>query len=126
MQRAVCRVVVPLGTSVALHAAIALLMVVLAVRPRPIPQMAIEIQVVDVPPAAKAPEPPPRPVPMKVARAPRTPQAVPPPTPEAPRNTPHPVVITGITMESTSQGSSFAVGAGNSLRGAPETPRDPQ
>ena len=140
MQRAVCRVVVPLGTSVALHAAIALLMVVLAVRPRPIPQMPIEIQVVDVPPAAKAPEPPPRPVPMKVARAPRTPRAVPPPTPtplppssappppttEAPRNTPHPVVITGITMESTSQGSSFAVGAGNSLRGAPETPRDPQ
>ena len=29
-------------------------------------------------------------------------------------------MVTGITMESTSQGGSFAVGAGNTLRGAPE------
>jgi|SRR5438067_3115565 len=141
MQRAASKVLVPLGTSVGLHAAIALFIFALAVRPRPIPQTPIEIQVVDMPPAAKAPEPPPRPVPMKVARAPRTPQALPPPTPaplppstapppptaEAPRNTSNPVVITGITMESTSQGGSFAVGAGNTLRGAPEkTARDPQ
>ena len=36
-------------------------------------------------------------------------------------------MITGITMESTSQGGSFAVGAGNTLRGAPEkTARAPE
>ena len=46
--------------------------------------------------------------------------APPPPTAEASRSGPQPVVITGITMESTSQGRSFAVGAGNTLRGAPE------
>jgi periplasmic protein TonB len=141
MQRAASRVLVPLGTSLALHAALALLMIVLALRPRPVPQTPIQIQVIDVPPAAKAPEPPPRPVPMKVARAPRTPRALPPPTPtplppsvappppttEAPQNTPHPVVITGITMESTSQGGGFAVGVGNTMRGASEkNAADPQ
>jgi periplasmic protein TonB len=141
MQRRASRVIVPVGTSLGLHAALAVFMVALAVRPRRVPQVPIEIQVVEVPPAAKAPEPPPRPVPMKVARAPRTPRALPPPTPtplppsvappppttEAPRNTPNPVVITGITMESTSQGGAFAVGVGNTVRGAPEkTARDPQ
>src|SRR2546421_1095142 len=141
MQLRASRVLLPLGTSVALHAAVAVFIVALAVRPRPIPQEPIQIQVVDVPPAAKAPEPPPRPVPMKVARAPRTPRALPPPTPtplppstalppptsEAPRSTRNPVVITGITMESTSQGGAFVVGAGNTLRSAPEkVARDPQ
>jgi len=78
---------------------------------------------------------------MKVARAPRTLRALPPPTPtplppssappppttEAPRSTQNPVVITGITMESTSQGGAFIVGVGNTLRGAAEkVARDPQ
>jgi len=37
------------------------------------------------------------------------------------------VVVTGITMESTSQGGGFAVGAGNTLQGAPErTPPAPE
>ncbi|OLD34704.1 MAG: hypothetical protein AUG04_06540 [Deltaproteobacteria bacterium 13_1_20CM_2_69_21] len=124
------RVLVPIGTSLALHAAIALLMLGLAVQRRPVPQAPLQIQVVDAP--AKPAEPAPAPVPMKVARAPRTPRAVatpaplplsmapPPPTAEASRSGPQPVVITGITMESTSQGRSFAVGAGNTLRGAPE------
>src|SRR5262249_31087581 len=105
----------------------------------------LQIQVVDAPPA-KAAEPapppaPPTPVPMKIARAPkaarRTPppiqtpppptDAPPPPTTEAPRNTPEPLVITGITMESTSQGGSFAVGVGNTVRGEPEqTARAPE
>jgi periplasmic protein TonB len=145
MQRRVSRVVVPIGTSLALHAALALAILAVAVRPRPVPQTALQIQVVDAPPP-KPPEPvppppPPKPVPMKVARAPRTPRtappptatplppsnAPPPPTTEAPRNTPEPVVITGITLESTSQGGSFAVGAGNTLRGAPEkTARAPE
>jgi protein TonB len=36
-------------------------------------------------------------------------------------------VVTGITMESTSQGGSFAVGAGNTLQGVPEqTARAPE
>ena len=39
----------------------------------------------------------------------------------------NPVVITGITMESTSQGGAFVVGAGNTLRSPPEkVARDPQ
>jgi protein TonB len=135
MARAAYRVLVPFGTSLALHAAVALVAVVIAVRPKPVPQTPVQIQVVDAPPA-KAPEPPPqpKPVPMKIARAPKAPKALPPPTPtplpptdappppttEAPRNTPEPVVVTGITMESTSQGGSFTVGVGNTLRGAPE------
>ena len=136
MPHAASRVLVPVGTSLALHAALALGMLVFAVRPRPVPQTPLEIQVVDAP-RAKAPEPPappaPIPVPKKMARAPRKQQELPPtptplpptndpppPTSEAPRNTPQPVVVTGITMESTSQGGGFAVGAGNALQGAPQ------
>jgi len=136
MAQAASRVLVPVGTSLALHAALALAMLVFAVRPRPMPQTPLEIQVVDAP-RAKAPEaaapPPPIPAPRKLARAPRKQQELPPtptplpptndpppPTSEAPRNTPQPVVVTGITMESTSQGGGFAVGAGNTLQGAPE------
>jgi len=136
MAQAASRVWVPVGTSLALHAALALGMLVLAVRPKPVPQRPLEIQVVDAPPA-KAPEPvappPPIPVPRKVARAPHKPQELPPtptplpptndpppPTSEAPRNTPQALVVTGITMESTSEGGGVAVGAGNTLRGAPE------
>src|SRR5882762_5170507 len=129
MAHAASRVLVPVGTSLALHAALALGMLVFAVRPRPVPQTPLEIQVVDAP-RARAPEPPapppPIPVPRKLARAPRKQQELP-PTSEAPRNTPQPVVVTGITMESTSQGGGFAVGAGNTLQGAPErTPPAPE
>ncbi|HZR08200.1 MAG TPA: energy transducer TonB [Myxococcales bacterium] len=146
MARPASRALVPVGTSIALHAALAGAILALAVRPRPVPQTPLQIQVVDAPPPPKPvetqpPPPPAPPVPMKVARAPRAPQtappptrtplppsnAPPPPTTEAPRTTPEPVVITGITMESTSQGGSFAVGAGNTLRGAPEkTARAPE
>ncbi|HEY4729961.1 MAG TPA: energy transducer TonB, partial [Myxococcales bacterium] len=62
----------------------------------------------------KQQELPPTPTPLPPTNAP------PPPTSEAPRNTPQPVVVTGITMESTSQGGGFAVGAGNTLQGAAE------
>ncbi len=147
MARRASTALVPLGTSIALHAALALAILALAVRPRPVPQTPLQIQVVEAPPPKPpespppAPPSPPKPVPMKVARAPRTPQTAPPPTPtplppsnapppptsEAPRNSPDAVVITGITLESTSQGGSFAVGAGNTLRGAPErTARAPE
>jgi len=135
MAQAASRVLVPVGTSLALHAALALGMLVIAVRPKPVPQTPLEIQVVDAPRAKPEPvaPPPPMPVPKKLARAPRKPQELPPapmplpptndpppPTSEAPRNTPRPVVLTGITMESTSQGGGIAVGAGNTLQGAPE------
>src|SRR5258705_164079 len=143
MARAATNVLVPVGTSLALHGALAVAALLVATRPRLAPQTPVEIQVIDVP--AKAPEPPPppkplEPVPMKVARAPKlarrtlpptpTPlpptDAPPPPTQEAPQNTPQPVIVTGITMESTSQGGSFGVGVGNTMRGLPErTAREP-
>src|SRR4051812_17943841 len=145
MAQRASRALLPVGTSLALHGALALAVLGMAVRPRPVPQTPLQIQVVDAPPPkpaeAQPPPPPPPPVPMKVARAPRVPRnlppptsaplppsnAPPPPTAEAPRNTPEPMVITGISMESTSQGGSFAVGAGNTLRGAPErTARAPE
>jgi len=132
MARAASRVLVPIGTSVALHAVLAVAALFVVVRPRALPQTPVQIQVVDAPPA-KAPEPP-APVPMKVARTPRAPRTLPPPTPtplppsdaptpptaEAPQATSRPVVVTGITMESTSQGGGVAVGVGNTLRGSPE------
>jgi periplasmic protein TonB len=131
MARAASRVLVPIGTSMALHALVAVAALVVAVRPRAVPQTPLQIQVVDAP---ARPPPPAAPVPMKVARAPRVPRAVPPPAPtplppsaappppnaEAPRTTPQPMVITGITMESTSRGGGVAVGVGNTLRAAPE------
>jgi protein TonB len=132
MAPAASRVLVPIGTSVALHAVVAAAALLIAVRPRALPQAPVQIQVVDAPPA-KAPEPPP-PVPMKVARGPRVQRTLPPPTPtplpptqapppptvEAPQTTQQPVIVTGITMESTSQGGGLVVGTGNTLRGAPE------
>jgi len=126
--------VVPFGTSLLLHAAIAAVMATLAVRRLAVPQTALQVSVVEMP-AKPKPEPP-KPLPLKLARAPRTTRALPPPTPtplpqkletlpppptkEAQENTPAPVIVTGITLESTSEGGSFAVGAGNTLRGAPE------
>jgi protein TonB len=148
MQGRPARAVVPLGTSLLLHAALGVFLLAVAVRPRPVAQTPLQIQVVEAPrpppePAKPAePPPPPKPVPMKLARAPRlarrelpppTPTPLPPsnlpppPTTEAPPSAREPVVITGITLESTSQGGSFAVGTGNTLRGTPErTARAPE
>src|SRR3954469_13020600 len=144
------RAVVPIGTSLLFHAALAAFLFLVAGPRRPVAQVPLQIQVVDVPPPpepakpAEPPPPPPKPVPMKVARAPRAvPKNLPPPTPtplplpqsnappppttEAPQSTKEPVVITGITLESTSQGDSMAVGTGNTLQGAPErTARAPE
>ena len=127
------RALVPIGTSLILHGAIALMMVGLAVQRRPVPQQPLQVQVIDAPVKAEEPAPPPAPAPKptKLARPARTARAIPTPTPlplstappaptkEALQNTPQPIVITGITMESTSRGGAFAVGAGNTLRGAP-------
>jgi periplasmic protein TonB len=137
----VSRALVPIVSSLVLHAGIAAIMLGLSVRRAPQPQETLQVAVVDVPPpeAPKPPHPPPpKPVPIKLARAPKAPppprtrtpppqpvDAPPPPTHEAP--SPAPVVVTGITLESTSQGGSFAVGVGNTLRGAPErTAREPE
>lgn len=136
---AVSRALVPVTASAGVHLALALLLLTLSVRRRPAaPQEALQIAIVDVPPPAPAkPAAPPRPVPLRVSRAPKparsaplTPpqpaHAPPQPTREAKAQTPAPVVITGITMESTAQGGSFAVGAGNALQGAPDrTAQDP-
>lgn len=123
--------------SVLFHGALALLMLKLSGRPRAKPQEALQIAVVETKPAAREPppkpppprelpKPPPRKAPpLKIARAQTPPppipttQAPPPPSHEAAQPTKEPVVVTGITMESTSQGGSFAVGVGNTLQGAP-------
>ena len=145
MGRASARAVIPIGVSLALHGTLAVAAAFVATRPRPAPQTPLQIQVLEAPPsrpAEPAPPPaPPKPIPMKLARAPKLARKEPPPmqtplppssappapTTEAPRNTPEPLVITGITMESTSQGGSFAVGVGNTVRAAPErTAREPE
>jgi protein TonB len=128
------RAVVPFGTSLLLHAALAIFLATLAVRRLGVRQTALQVAVIEVPKPkpSEPPPPPPKPPPQKIARTQKAPlpppaplphkieTAPPPPTQEAEKSTPSPVIITGITMESTSAGGSFAVGVGNTLRGAPE------
>lgn len=131
----------PLGAALLLHLIAAMILLRLSVvLPKPVaPTQVVQFDVVEKPkeppkPPESAP-PPPKPVPLRVTRAPRpvrraVPPAIaappsptnapPPPTKEAPQPTPAPTVITGITMESTSQGGSMAVSSGNTLRGAPQ------
>jgi protein TonB len=139
LSQAVSRVAVPLGTAVVLHLIAALILLRLSVvLPAPAaPKQVVQFDVVVKPPEkppepAKPPEPP-KPVPLKITRAPRVPKNLPPPVPvpepvskapppptkEAPSPTPAPVIVTGITLESTSQGGSMAVGTGNTLQGTP-------
>jgi len=129
------------GASLLLHAA---LVVLLGRAPLPRPGPAsrpLEVAVVEKP--APPPPAPPEPVPMKVARAAKRPAqdlppppartqpllpsaAPPPPSREAPPPAQEPVVLPGITLESTSQGGSFAVSAGNTLYDQPpRTAKDP-
>src|SRR5260370_24268839 len=127
--RAAAKVLVPLGASLAFHAALGASMARLSGRRAFEPQIALQIAVVDKPP----PELPKQVVPMKrVARAPKQdlpppprtivpPTAAPPlPTHEAPN--PSPMVITGITLESTSSSGTVALGASNTLRRTPSPP----
>ncbi|HEX4382902.1 MAG TPA: TonB family protein [Myxococcales bacterium] len=143
MASAVQRAAVPLGTAIALHliAGLILLRLSVVLPTPPAPKQVVQFDVVVKPPApvekppepVKAPEPP-KPVPLKITRAPKIipkdvpppskapipeTKAPPPPTKEAPATTPVPVIITGITLESTSQGGSMAVGTGNTLQGTP-------
>ncbi|HEX2816284.1 MAG TPA: TonB family protein [Phenylobacterium sp.] len=140
MGQAASRVALPLGVALGLHLLAGLILFRLAVilPPPPIPKTMVQFDVVvkavEKPPEpVKAPEPP-KPVPLKLTRAPRViprnlpppiaaplPQtnAPPPPTHEAPSPAQAPVIVTGITLESTSQGGGMAVGTGNTLLGTP-------
>jgi protein TonB len=123
----------PVGGSLALHILIAAIMAGLSTRSRAAQQVALQIAVMDVPARKEAPKPPPpppprkqEPKPLRLSRAPKElqpqkPPLPPPPTQEAETPSPGPVVVTGITLESTSQGGSFAVGVGNTLQGTPST-----
>ena len=102
----------------------------------PAPQVAVTVDYALPPPAPPPPPPKPEPVKMpralprparQVARAPLPPAprppapeiAPPPPTAEAKAPAPQPLVVTGITLESTTTSGGMAVGVGNTLRGAP-------
>jgi protein TonB len=106
-----------------------------ALGPGPLAQRPLELAVVQKPapppppPVVEAPEKPQR----RVARTPRIApllqvrpaqppsKAPPPPSIEAKETTQQPVVLPGITLESTTQAGGFAVAAGNTLYG--ELPR---
>ncbi len=103
----------------------------------PAPQVTVTVDYVPPPEPPKPPPPPPpaprppvkmtRPPPKPVAKAalppPRIPQqplaAPPPPTVEAKEPTPQPLVVTGITLESTTSSGSIGVAVGNTLGGDP-------
>lgn len=131
------RVLVPLCSSLLVHAGIAAAVSRLSPPAAPARQVALQIAVLDAPPPVTPvapqvkppnllPPPPHRRARMKLARLappPETPPprsaAPPPPSAEAKEKNPAPLVVTGITLESTSEGGSFAVGTGNTLMGTP-------
>jgi protein TonB len=133
------RMIPLLAVSLLVHAALVASLGKLPRAPSVASQQPLQIAVVEkVPPA-----PPPPAAPVKVARAPRAtatdvppprvttrppPRAAPPPpSREAQEQKAQPIVLPGITLESTSQASSFAVPAGNTLYGQPsKTANDPQ
>ena len=133
---ATSKVLLPVGGSFVLHLLIGTLMAGLSARARPVQQQALQVAVIEVPPPpVEPPPPPPQPLkaPPRLARAPKPPpnaaprppppqltEAPPPPTVEATKAEPEPIVVTGITLESTSQGGSFAVGVGNTMQGTPD------
>jgi protein TonB len=105
--------------------------------PPPLAQVPLQVAVVEKPapppPAPPVVEAPPKPQ-RRVARVPRfippppqrqvrpaqpPPQAPPPPTDEAKEMTQQPIVLPGVTLESTTQAGGFAVPAGNTLYGEP-------
>jgi protein TonB len=136
--------------SVAVHLSAGGVLAHLAKRPKPPPpKQTITVAVVEKP-TPKPPEPekppePPKPKPLpqapKIARVnkpkppdtPPPPQPLPPPPSDAPpppsveaKQQTTPVVLSGITLESTATGGSFAVNTGNTLYGDPgRVGRDP-
>jgi protein TonB len=133
----VTRVAGLVGASILLHAGLIALLgrvhpIQIASNPAP-----LEVAVIEKP---VPPPPPPPPAPVRMKAAPRQApldlppatrvqpptKAPPPPTQEAPEATQKPIVLPGITMESTTQGGSFAVPSGNTLRSEPaRTAPDP-
>ena len=132
------RVLALFALSLLLHGVIGLLMSRLSLRPPLKPQEAITIDVLAPPKPKPSPpepakvEPPKPPPPIKLVRAPRRPpqelpraQKPPPPPSQAPpptveaKNDAPPVVLPGITLESTSSAGGFAVNTGNTLYGDP-------
>lgn len=137
------RMLAVLGASLLLHAGLLVLLGKAPLTRTPVVEQPLEVAVVEKPlPPPPAP-PPAEPAPARIARAPRPvasdlpPRRAasrpvraappPPPTREAREQTPEPIVLPGITLESTSQASSFAVPSGNTLHGQPAgTAADPQ
>ena len=117
--------------SLLLHVLLGAAMARVSPRPMAAPQAALQVTVIEKAPPPPPLAPAPKPLPLKIARAPRAPAppaiatrplpqiaAPPPPTREAAEEK-SPLIVTGITLESTSQGGTMAVGVGNTLRGAP-------
>ena len=127
------KLLLALSASLVVHATIAAGMSRLSSQRQAHPQIALQVAVVEKPPPPPPEVQPPKPirkvVPMKIARVPK--QELPPPTIVPPRTEGPPppsqeakemskaVIVTGITLESTSQGGSFVVGVGNTLYGDP-------
>jgi len=140
VEHSAARMAALFGASLLLHAALVTLLGRAPAAPSPPAAQPLEVAVVEKPappPPAPAPAPPVR---MKFARAPKhATQDLPPPPaltqPRPPSDAPpppsreaqqEPVVLPGITLESTSQGGSFAASAGNTLYGQPSrTASDP-
>jgi TonB family protein len=132
------KAVLAVGGSVLLHVIAAFLLGQAAkFRPPPPPQKPVEVSVVEVqkpkppeappPPPVEVKKPPPQPV-VHVLKPP--PKTVEPPTPPPPNQQPKPnekppetapVVLPGVTLESTSDKGSFSVNTGNTLYGKPDT-----
>ncbi len=94
--------------------------------PAPPRTLELDVEIAEVPPPSPEPEPaeptpPPRPRVAAVRRAPTPPPADAPPPPneerppEAPR--PHAAPRVGVSLSSTTQAGTFAVGVGNTLHG---------
>ena len=139
------RAVGPIGGSVAFHLLLLALVSGLALRRAPPPEEALQITVIDAPPAPapqieeQKPQPQPQPRPIRIARTrklqaqpirsslppPPPSKAPPPPTQEAKTEAP-PIVLPGISYESTTRSGGMAVATGNTLYGDPgRKGRDP-
>ena len=139
------RVWAPLVASFVVHGVLAATMGRISTRRLPPgPQVAVTVDYSPAPEQPKAAPPPPppaaKPPPVQMTRTPRrvarvapsppsVPQpkdAPPPPTVEAKQAAPQPLVVTGITLESTTSSGGMAVGVGNTLGGTPRsTAREP-
>lgn len=137
------RVWVPVLASFVVHGVLAATMGRLSSRRLTLaPQVSVTVDYAKPPEPPQAPPPPPKPPPVKMParlpraqaraelprpQAPRPPDAAPPPPAvEAKQPTPQPLVVTGITLESTTSSGGMAIPVGNTLGGDPgRVARDP-